>query len=109
MTAAVFTCVLMAWSLLVGGDAQEGELKFMVVGDWGGQSKAPYTTGAEVKVAQQMSKTAAALGSRFTVSLGDNFYDNGVTDANDPRFQETFEAGPSPAKGVAGVADQIAG
>ena len=71
MTAAVFTCVLMAWSLLVGADTQEGELNFMVVGDWGGQSKAPYTTGAEVEVVQQMGKTAAALGSRFTVSLGD--------------------------------------
>ena len=106
MTAAVCTCVLLAWSLLVAADAREGELSFMVIGDWGGQPTAPYTTAAEREVAQQMGKTAAALGSSFTVALGDNFYDTGVTSAHDPRFQETFEV--SPAKCVAGVADQIA-
>ena len=38
-----------------------------------------------------MGKTAAAIDSQFTVALGDNFYDTGVKDASDPRFQETFE------------------
>ncbi len=43
------------------------------------------------QVADQMGIVAAALGSHFTVSVGDNFYGNGVSDVDDPRFQETFE------------------
>ena len=69
----------------------EGQLRFMVIGDWGGQPTYPYTTDAEKEVAAQMGKTAAAIGSQFTVALGDNFYDSGVKDVDDPRFQETFE------------------
>ena len=80
--------VLLAASLLSWAHA---ELNFVVIGDWGGQSIAPYTTDAEREVAGQMGKTAAAIGSQFTVALGDNFYDRGVTNVSDPRFQETFE------------------
>ena len=68
-----------------------GSLNFMVVGDWGGQSDHPYYTDPEQDVAKEMGKVAAAIGSQFTLSMGDNFYDNGVTDVDDPRFKETFE------------------
>ena len=66
-------------------------LNFMVVGDWGGQDNPPYYTDPEQDVAKQMGDIAASMGAQFTLSMGDNFYDNGVTDVDDPRFKETFE------------------
>ena len=66
-------------------------LNFMVVGDWGGQDDPPYYTDPEHDVAEQMGQVAAAMGAQFTLSMGDNFYDNGVKDVDDPRFKETFE------------------
>ena len=68
-----------------------GSLSFLVVGDWGGQEKPPYYTQAQKAVAAAMGTTAHSLGSQFTVSLGDNFYKNGVKDDTDPRFKDTFE------------------
>ena len=58
----------------------------MVVGDWGGQDDPPYYTDPEQDVAKQMGDIAASMGAQFTLSMGDNFYDNGVTDVDDPRF-----------------------
>ena len=54
----------------------------------------PYYTAGEISVAIQMGSTAEQMGSQFTIALGDNFYDYGVKDVNDPRFRETFEVGP---------------
>ena len=66
--------------------AAERPLTFLAVGDWG-------RDGAQHQrdVAVQMGKAAAALGSRFTVSVGDNFYDNGVQSPHDPQWQTSFE------------------
>ena len=66
-------------------------VNFMVVGDWGGQDDPPYYTDPEKNVATQMGDIAASMGAQFTLSMGDNFYDYGVTDVDDPRFKETFE------------------
>ena len=66
-------------------------LNFMVVGDWGGQDDYPYYTDPEQDVAKQMGDIAASMGAQFTLSMGDNFYDSGVTDVDDPRFKEAFE------------------
>lgn len=86
------TPVYMLLLFLLGrGYAQEKGLHFVVIGDWGGNPIPPYTTVAEKEVAEQMGKTAADIGSKFTVALGDNFYDTGVKDVNDPRFNSTFE------------------
>ena len=82
---------LLAVSLLGCGCAQKNGLNFVVIGDWGGQPTSPYTTEAEQEVAEQMGKTAAEIGSQFTMALGDNFYDTGVKNVSDPRFQYTFE------------------
>ena len=79
-------------SALAGKEAErDGALSFVVLGDWGGQGSWPYYTNAERSVASQMGKTATQIGSRFTVSLGDNFYMSGVKDVEDARFTETFE------------------
>ena len=69
------------------GDA----LNFVMLGDWGGQQDSPYTTKAELEVADKMGDIAEQIGSQFTIALGDNFYHDGVKDVNDHRFQVTFE------------------
>lgn len=89
---AVFLLVLVS-GLPCWCRVRDGELNFVVLGDWGGQPTTPYTTPTEREVAAQMGKTAAAVGSKFTLALGDNFYDTGVKDVSDLRFQETFEVG----------------
>ena len=66
-------------------------LNFLVLGDWGGKPVHPYTTPAEVSLANVMGDKAADIGSSFTLALGDNFYDVGVKDVEDKRFTETFE------------------
>jgi tartrate-resistant acid phosphatase type 5 len=61
-------------------------VNFLVVGDWGRR-------GADHQrdVAAQMGKSAAALGSRCVVSVGDNFYDDGVASTADPQWRSSFE------------------
>jgi len=71
----------------------ENVLDFVMIGDWGGQPGAPYYTTAEADIAIQMGKKASEVGARFTVALGDNFYDKGVKNVDDPRFKETYEVG----------------
>jgi acid phosphatase len=61
-------------------------LNFVLIGDWGRLGKFN-----QADVAAQLGKTAAAMGSQFTVSLGDNFYENGVSGLDDPQWQSSFE------------------
>jgi tartrate-resistant acid phosphatase type 5 len=61
-------------------------LNFVLIGDWGRDGH-----DDQRDVAVQMGKTAAAIGSQYTVSVGDNFYENGVTAVNDPQWQDSFE------------------
>ena len=51
---------------LVRGD----ELRFLVIGDWGGVPFWPYTTPYETAVSKGMGKIAEHLGTQFTVALG---------------------------------------
>lgn len=46
------------------------ELRFLVVGDWGGMPWFPYTTPYETAVSIAMGKVAQELGTQFTVALG---------------------------------------
>ena len=63
-----------------------GAMNFLVVGDWGRQG-----TNHQRDVAVQMGKSAAALGSRCVVSVGDNFYEDGVASTADPQWHSSFE------------------
>jgi tartrate-resistant acid phosphatase type 5 len=66
--------------------AAPDSLSFLVVGDWGRNG-----ASHQRDVAAQMEKAAAETGSRFTVSVGDNFYEDGVISTSDPLWQSSFE------------------
>lgn len=66
--------------------AKAPALDFVVIGDWGRDGAAQQRA-----VAQQMGQSAAAIGSRFVISVGDNFYDDGVKSVTDPRWKTSFE------------------
>ncbi|MDB5714675.1 MAG: acid phosphatase [Sphingomonadales bacterium] len=68
------------------GAAQAKGPSFLVVGDWG-------RDGAQHQrdVAVAMGKAARELNARFVLSVGDNFYDNGVQSATDPQWKTSFE------------------
>jgi acid phosphatase len=76
-------------NLLAGVSPPEAALaglNFLVFGDWG--------RGAEldqVQVAGQMAKAAEQLKAKFVISVGDNFYENGVVSVEDPQWRKTFE------------------
>lgn len=60
-------------------------LEFMAVGDTGNGKK-----GQRI-VAHSMREYAIQNSVEFVLYLGDNFYDNGVSSVNDPKFQTHFE------------------
>lgn len=66
--------------------ASSGGLNFLVFGDWGRQGEQD-----QVEVATQMAKAAQATGAKFVISVGDNFYKNGVKSVDDPHWQKSFE------------------
>src|ERR1700679_2397736 len=61
-------------------------LTFLAVGDWG-------RDGAfhQAEVAARMGETAAQLRARFVISVGDNFYEDGVAGVDDPKWRTSFE------------------
>jgi tartrate-resistant acid phosphatase type 5 len=67
--------------------SQKSTVSFVALGDWGGLPIYPFRTLVEQAVAKQMSQLAHAHDTQFQLALGDNFYFNGVKDANDKRFR----------------------
>lgn len=61
-------------------------LNFLVVGDWGRDG-----ADRQREVAEQMAKAAERLDSRHVISVGDNFYENGVQSTSDPQWHSSFE------------------
>ena len=86
---SVFLITLQA--VVLARSADDDKLNFIVLGDWGGQPDPPYTTEAETSIAKVMGDVASSENSQFTLALGDNFYNTGVKNVNDPRFNQTFE------------------
>ena len=89
----LFQCLAVFVTIFVCCAKAENVLDFVMIGDWGGKPDAPYYTRAEADIATQMGKKATEVGAKFTIALGDNFYDMGVKNVDDPRFKETFEVG----------------
>lgn len=66
--------------------AASGALDFLVVGDWGRNG-----TNHQRDVGVQMGRCAENLHSRCVISVGDNFYEDGVRSASDPQWRTSFE------------------
>lgn len=83
----------MGVALTVPAMAQPLSLPFVVIGDWGRQG-----AHHQREVGAAMGRAAAATSSRFVLSLGDNFYENGVATPDDPQWASSFETiYPDPA------------
>jgi tartrate-resistant acid phosphatase type 5 len=65
---------------------QPGGLNFLVFGDWGRNGETD-----QMEVAAQMAKAAKDIGAKFIISVGDNFYENGVASVDDKQWQTSFE------------------
>jgi len=59
---------------------------FVVIGDWGRQGHYQ-----QRELGARMGDVAQAFGSLYTVSLGDNFYEDGVQGVDDPNWRLSFE------------------
>jgi tartrate-resistant acid phosphatase type 5 len=66
--------------------ASEPALTFLAVGDWGRDGQFN-----QADVAARMGETASLIKSRFTISVGDNFYEDGVRSVDDPIWKTSFE------------------
>ena len=57
-------------------------VSFLAVGDWG-------RDGAfhQAEVAARMGETARSVNAAFVISVGDNFYEDGVASADDPKWR----------------------
>jgi acid phosphatase len=71
---------------LFAADAQKGGLNFLVFGDWGRNGD-----DEQRAVAKQMGVAAQGIGAKFVISVGDNFYENGIASVNDLQWQTSFE------------------
>jgi tartrate-resistant acid phosphatase type 5 len=67
-------------------DAGGASLNFLAVGDWGREGK-----DHQRDVAARMAESAKELGVPFVISVGDNFYEDGVTSVDDPTWHKSFE------------------
>lgn len=65
---------------------QSDSLSFLILGDWGEPTQIPL----EKQVSQAMNNIADQYGSQFVVSVGDNFYNSGVTSITDPKWDKLW-------------------
>jgi tartrate-resistant acid phosphatase type 5 len=60
-------------------------LSFLSLGDWGS------VNSNQSEVAEYLGNAAAQLNAQFLLAVGDNFYENGVTNDTDPQWKSTYE------------------
>lgn len=65
-------------------------IRFLQIADYGGTSNPPFVTASQVKAVSGMNKVAQEIKAGFIIALGDLFYDFGVRDVNDERFNTTW-------------------
>ena len=71
---------------LLAQNASPDVLNFLVFGDWGRRGERD-----QMEVAEQMGKAAQNINAKFVISVGDNFYENGVSGVDDKHWKQSFE------------------
>jgi acid phosphatase len=71
---------------LYADDLPAGALNFAIIGDWGRQGRPD-----QKQVAHQMAIACKNAAASFVISVGDNFYERGVTSLDDDHWQRSFE------------------
>eukprot|EP01084_Bolivina_argentea_P035494 65836_1 len=71
--------------------ATDDYLHFLFIGDWGGIPSYPFTTPAQLTTRNIMESISSIYNITNVVSLGDNFYANGIQNEYDSRLTNTFE------------------
>ncbi len=66
------------------GDASTPKQSFLAIGDWGSGDE------DQKRVAKAMKTTCATQTCGFVLTLGDNFYDEGVASTTDPLWQSVY-------------------
>ncbi len=71
---------------LFAAEAKARGLNFLVLGDWGRNGEKD-----QRDVAGQMAMAAQEADAKFVISVGDNFYEHGVTSVDDLHWKTSFE------------------
>ena len=66
-------------------------MNFILIGDWGGADKPPYSTPQQLLVRDIMDGVSSKHNVTAIISCGDNYYKKGVKNEYDVRFKQTFE------------------
>ena len=75
----------------ISGYAEDNKLSISIVGDWGGSSDRNYTQHAIYAAnAMDIMANPTILDTDFIFSVGDNFYEDGITSVEDARWNSTF-------------------
>ena len=62
-------------------------LNIAIIGDWGRRGRPD-----QKQVAAQMALACKKAGASFVISVGDNFYEDGVASLDDPHWHQSFES-----------------
>jgi acid phosphatase len=71
---------------LSADDTFAGALNFGIIGDWGRHGRPD-----QMAVAQELGLSCAQANASFVISVGDNFYEDGVQSVGDKHWQTSFE------------------
>ncbi|MFH0989416.1 MAG: metallophosphoesterase [bacterium] len=84
--AILFITILFSFTTAWSQSFQSNSTRFLIVSDWGGSASSD-----QIAVAAAMAKEAERIGAQFVVTAGDNYHDDGITTATDPRWKTEFE------------------
>lgn len=82
----VLAALLLAVGIVRGQQPETPSLRFIIVSDQGGRASANQNA-----VAQAMANEAKRINAQFVVTAGDNFHEDGISAASDPRWKTEFE------------------